>query len=137
MRMATQEAPSRSQGRLTPPAAPAISPLDIQVLENPITLVDPQLGRAAEAAIRRVLQHEALGTLQVRFRVCRDEDDAEGLRFVCKVENPPRVPLEGGLPVWRWWSPLLSSAEDLRASLADGLQVRRERLVSSSGQPAA
>jgi hypothetical protein len=132
--MATQEAPTRSRSRFVPPTADLIPPTDIRVLENPITLQNPALGRAAEQEIGHALQDEHLGTLHVRFRVCRDED--EGLRFVCKVENPPAIPIEGSLPVWRWWSPLLSSAEELRAALAEGLQVRRQRLVSSSRYPA-
>ena len=125
MRMATQDAPVRTR-RFVPPA---VSLADIQVLENPIVAQSPQLGRAVEEEIRRALQSEPLGTVQVRFRVCRDED--EGMRFICKVENPPAVDVEGRLPAWRWWSPLLSSAEDLRKALAEGLQARRQRLASS------
>jgi hypothetical protein len=135
VRMATQDAPGRSRRFVPPVPAEAAPRAEIQVLENPIFQQSPPLGRAVEEEIRRALQNEPLGTLQVRFRVCRDED--EGLRFICKVENPPTVDVEGSFPAWRWWSPLLSSAEDLRKALAEGLQVRRQRLASSSRHSAA
>jgi hypothetical protein len=134
MRMATQDASSRAR-RYVPPAPPAAVRAEIQVLENPILQQSPVLGRAVEDEIRRALQSEPLGTLQVRFRVCRDED--EGMQFICKVENPPSVDAVDGSPGWRWWSPLLASAEDLRDALAEGLQVRQQRLASSSRHSAA
>jgi hypothetical protein len=133
MRMATQDASSRAR-HFVPPAPAAAERAQIQVLENPILQQSPVLGRAVEDEIRRALQSEPLGTLQVRFRVCRDED--EGLRFICKVENPPSVDALDS-PAWRWWSPLLTSAEDLRKALAEGLQVRQQRLASSSRHSAA
>ena len=134
MRMATQETPVRSR-RSSPPVLSPATAAEIQVIENPILQQSPQLGRAVEEEVRRALRNEPLGLVQVRFRVCREED--EGMRFICKVENPPAVEVEGGLPAWRWWSPLLSSVEDLGAALAEGLQVRRQRLASSSRFPAA
>lgn len=135
MRMATQDASSRARRFVPPPALPVAPRAEIQVVENPILQQSPALGRAVEDEIRRVLQDEPLGTLQVRFRVCRDED--EGMRFICKVENPPTVDVEGSAPAWRWWSPLLASAEELRKALVEGLQVRRQRLASSSRHSAA
>lgn len=135
MRMATQAASGRIR-RLRSPVVPPTPPTEIQVLENPVALQSPQLGRAVEQELRAALQNEGLGTVQVRFRVCRD-DEGEGMRFICKVENPPTVDLDRSASAWRWWSPLLGSAEDLGMALAEGLQVRRQRATSSSRYPAA
>ena len=92
----------------------------------------PALAAEVEQDVRRALADEDLGSVQVRFRVC--QDDAEGLRFICKVENPPRVDGEGAAPSWRWWSPLLETAQQFRDSLDEGLKVRRLRLEASAGR---
>jgi hypothetical protein len=63
--------------------------------------------------------------------VCQEE--AEGLRFICKVENPPRVDGDGGAPPWRWWSPLLETSGQFRESLEEGLKIRRHRLSFAAG----
>lgn len=102
---------------------------EVNLLDNPLRGQDPSLARAVESILRDVLQGEDLGTVDVRFRVCREPE--EGLRFICKVENPPfaddlparRVPL-------RWWSPLMETAQDFRAALTDAMDVRRQRLAS-------
>jgi hypothetical protein len=98
----------------------------IHVLDNPLASQDPSLARAVEATLHDVLDAEDLGVLEVRFRVCREAD--EGLRFICKVENPPVAEIveRPRLPL-RWWSPLMDSVQDLRSALQDALQVRRER----------
>jgi hypothetical protein len=101
----------------------------IEILENPIHRHDPELGSAVETELRRILAGEGVGQVSVRFRVCRDESD--GFRFICKVENPPRVDTEVMMP-WRWWSPLLETADDFAAALEDGLRVRRARLAASA-----
>ena len=101
----------------------------IEILENPIHRADPTLGSAVETELRRILAGENVGPVGVRFRVCRDE--ADGFRFICKVENPPRVDTEVMMP-WRWWSPLLETADDFAAALEDGLRVRRARLTAAS-----
>jgi hypothetical protein len=79
-----------------------------------------------EATLHDVLDAEDLGVLEVRFRVCREAE--EGLRFICKVENPPvaEISEKPRLPL-RWWSPLMESVQDLRSALQEALQVRRER----------
>jgi len=102
----------------------------VEIVENPIVAQDPALGAEVEAQVRHVLRDEDLGPVQVRFRVCREE--AEGLRFICKVENPPRVDGDGNAPPWRWWSPLLETPTQFRESLEEGLQVRRHRLALSA-----
>jgi hypothetical protein len=98
----------------------------IQVLDNPLAQQDASLAKAVEATLHDVLGPEELGVLEVRFRVCREPD--EGLRFICKVENPPVAEIveRQGLPM-RWWSPLMESVQDLRSALQEALQVRRER----------
>jgi hypothetical protein len=107
--------------------APGHFASQVEIVENPIVGQDPALGAEVEAQVRRALLHEDLGPVQVRFRVCREE--AEGLRFICKVENPPRVDGDGGAPPWRWWSPLLETPAQFRESLEEGLKIRRDRLA--------
>ncbi len=99
----------------------------IDVLANPLGSEDPDLARAVEADVRRLLKDEDVGPVEVRFCVCRDETD--GLRFICKVENPP-CDGEDGRAQWRWWSPFMKTAEDFRSAIEDGLRVRRERLAN-------
>ena len=104
------------------------APEAIEILDNPIFAHDARLAVEVEDALRRVLAAEDLGAVQVRFRVCR-EDDHHVMRFICKVENPPRVDGDGAPPPWRWWSPLLETAEEFRDSLLEGLKIRRQRLA--------
>ena len=99
----------------------------IDIVANPLGSEDPQLARAVEGAVRRLLKDEDVGPVEVRFRVCRDESD--GLQFVCKVENPP-FDGEDRRAQWRWWSPLMKTAEDFRSAFEDGLRLRRERLAN-------
>ena len=127
MTLATQPT-ARSRARLSPVTAgraPGEGPGGIEIVENPIHGHDPALALAVEEELRRVLRDESLGSVTVRFRICEDEDDA--FQFICKVENPPRVDTDDRAP-WRWWSPLLETAEQFAASLEDGLRVRRARL---------
>jgi hypothetical protein len=108
---------------------------DVNVLDNPLAEHDPALAAAVESTLAEVLGAEGLGEVEVRFRVCHEHD--QGLRFICKVENPP-VPefeLRRRLP-WRWWSPLMETAQDFRAALLDALRVRRERLAALGMPPA-
>ena len=121
----------RSRARLSPAAISRVpdEPCRIEIVENPIHRHDPALASAVEEEVRRVLRDESLGTVTVRFRVCRD--DADGFKFICKVENPPSVDTDVMMP-WRWWSPLLETAEGFRAALEDGLRVRRARLATTA-----
>jgi hypothetical protein len=133
MALATQHT-GRSRVRLAALPTPIPSPLAsrVEIIENPIAGQNPRLGAEVEEQVQQALRDEDLGPVQVRFRVCRDESD--GLRFICKVENPPRVDDGGGAPPWRWWSPLLETAQQFRESLEEGLKIRRSRLdlVASS-----
>jgi hypothetical protein len=99
----------------------------VEIVENPIMGQNPRLGAEVEEEVHRALRDQDLGSVQVRFRVCRD--DTDGLKFICKVENPPRVDGDGAAPPWRWWSPLLETAQEFRESLDEGLKVRRHRLA--------
>ena len=103
------------------------SAVRIDIVENPLLSHDPRLGMQVEEELRRALAAEDLGAVTVRFRVCRDDQDA--VKFICKVENPPRVESEGVPPSWRWWSPLLETAQDFRRCLDEGLKIRRHRLA--------
>jgi hypothetical protein len=126
MTLATQTI-ARSHARLTVTTSRLENEASshIQILENPIHRHDPALAIALEEALRRILRDESLGFVAVRFRACTDEDGT--FQFICKVENPPRVDVDGMVP-WRWWSPLLETAEQFAAALQDGLRVRRARL---------
>jgi hypothetical protein len=97
----------------------------IDIVANPLGAEDPRLARTVEADLRRLLSGEDVGPVEVRFRVCRD-DEADGLRFICKVENPP-FDGESVRGQWRWWSPLMTTAEEFRSALQEGLRMRRER----------
>lgn len=130
MALATQHT-GRSRAKLS--AIPGIGypSSRVEIVENPIVGQNPRLGGELEEEVHRALRDEDLGSVQVRFRVCRDESD--GLKFICKVENPPRVDGDGATPPWRWWSPLLETAQEFRESLDEGLKVRRHRLAVSAG----
>jgi hypothetical protein len=118
----------RSQGpRIAP--APARPESAIEILENRLVGHDADLASAVEDEVRRALAPEGLGTVQVRFGVCRDDED--GLRFICKVENPPRREVDSADLPWRWWSPLMESLGDFQAALGEGLRIRRERLAAA------
>jgi hypothetical protein len=130
MTLATQPT-VRSRPRLSPVTAARMTSEEtsfIEIVENPIHRHDAALGAAVEEHLRRILRDESLGAVAVRFRVCRD--DAGEFQFICKVENPPRVDTDVAMP-WRWWSPLLASAEEFAAALEDGLRARRARLSTS------
>ena len=129
MSMATQPLTSRPRLTVAVPRAAREDASRVEILENPIHRHDATLGAAVESELRRILGAEGVGHVTVRFRVCQDESDA--FRFICKVENPPRVDTEVMMP-WRWWSPLLENAEDFAAALEDGLRVRRMRLTSAT-----
>jgi hypothetical protein len=131
MAMATQQT-GRNRARLSALPAAGHAGSRIEIVENPIVAQNPALAADVEEEVHRALRDEDLGSVQVRFRVC--QDDSEGLRFICKVENPPRVDGDGAAPPWRWWSPLLESAQQFRESLEEGLKVRRHRLALASGR---
>ena len=127
MTLATQTT-TRSRARLssvTPSRSSGEDACRSESVENPLHRHDPALAAAVEEQLRLLLRDETLGIVAVRFRVCRDEHDA--FRFICKVENPPRVDTDVIVP-WRWWSPLMESAANFGAALEDGLRIRRARL---------
>ena len=127
MTLATQM-PARSRARLNTvtTSRPGEESCRIEIAENPIHRHDGALGKDVEDRLRALLAEETLGSVTVRFRVCRD--DSDGFQFICKIENPPRVETDLLVP-WRWWSPLMASAEEFSAALEEGLRVRRARLT--------
>jgi hypothetical protein len=127
MTFATQM-PARSRARLSTVTASrqGEESCRIEIVENPIHRLDAALAGEIEGRLRALLAEETLGSVTVRFRVCRDESD--GFQFICKIENPPRVETDL-LIAWRWWSPLMASADDFSVALEEGLRVRRARLT--------
>jgi len=105
----------------------------VHILDNPLGAEDPGLARTVESVARHLLKADDVGPVEVRFRVCREE--GHELRFICRVENPPWEG-EGRPEQWRWWSPLMETADDFRAALEEGLRVRRDRLAGE-GRPAS
>ena len=57
----------------------------IEILDNPIAAEQPALARSLEAELRRLLKDADVGTVEVRFRVCRDGTAGEAVRFICKA----------------------------------------------------
>lgn len=119
---------TRALARDVPGRAAALS--TVSVIENPLAAQNPALGKAVEEEARGVLGSQTLGRLEVRFRVCRDE--AEGLKFICKVESPAPADLHEDGSQWRWWSPLMETAADFRAALLDAVEIRRQRLAAQA-----
>lgn len=97
-------------------------PVEVEVVENPLTLVDVAMGAAAEQQIRELLAGEDMARVEVRLRLCRLDDAATV--FICKLDYAG----DGERGPWRWWSPLLETPEGLRESLQEALAVRRRRL---------
>jgi hypothetical protein len=94
----------------------------VHVLENGVAVYDPELGSVVERQVFDLLAREDMGRVEVRFRLCKDE--ADDVRFICKIDYPGDVEQKGG---WRWWSPLLSTPGELRLALEEGLELRRLR----------
>ena len=117
---------SRASARTAAPR-PAAPRSAVAILENPLAAQNPDLAREIEQEARGILGAQDLGRLEVRFRVCRDE--AEGLKFICKVESPAPADLQQEAVQWRWWSPLMESAQDFRDALLDAIEIRRQRLA--------
>jgi hypothetical protein len=115
--MASRSVPARAAARSA-----------VEIVENPLAAQNPILAREVEQDVRGILGAQDLGRLEVRFRVCRDE--AEGLKFICKVEGPAPADLHQEATQWRWWSPLMESAQEFRDALLDAIEIRRQRLAA-------
>jgi len=99
---------------------------DVEFAANPLRILDPALGAAAERVVAAALAEgppSELGRIAVRFGVV-PPDDGAALRFVCKVECTGAH----GQPPWRWWSSLASEPSRLGRDLARCLERRRRRL---------
>ena len=102
----------------------------VSIVENPLVAQNPALAREIEQEARGILGSQDFGRLEVRFRVCRDQ--AEGLKFICKVESPAPADLHQEATQWRWWSPLMESVQDFRDALVDAIEIRRQRLAAQA-----
>ena len=122
----------QGRSRMVPRTASArpIARSVVSILENPLAAQNPELAHEIEQDVRGILGAQDLGRLEVRFRVCRDE--AEGLKFICKVESPAPADLHREAAQWRWWSPLMESAQDFRDALLEAIEIRRQRLATQS-----
>jgi len=94
----------------------------VQFKENPIQKISAPLGESFEETVWKLLRHEDMNPIQVRFGVWREGPD--GMKFVCKVEHASnrRVP-------WSWWSGLVRTPQDLANELTRALAARRKRQV--------
>jgi hypothetical protein len=128
VRQSTGQGRARTAARESLAKDPASG--SVSIVENPISVQNPALGRAVEDEARRILGTHDLGRLEVRFRVCRDEP--EGIKFICKVESPAPADLHQDGVQWRWWSPLMETAQDFRAALLEAIEIRRQRLATQS-----
>ena len=99
-------------------------------MENPLVAQNPALARAIEEEARGILGSQDLGP--PRGALSRVPREAEGLRFICKVEGPAPADLHQDAVQWRWWSPLMETAQDFRAALLDALELRRQRLAAQA-----
>jgi hypothetical protein len=94
----------------------------VHILENGVASSDPDLGLEVERHVLELLTPEDMAGIEVRFRLCRDE--ADDVKFICKVDYPGDVEHKGA---WRWWSPLLTTPGELHMALEEGLEMRRRR----------
>jgi hypothetical protein len=104
----------------------------IEVRENGIASHDGDTAEAMEHAVWDVLSAHDLPPVQVRLGAWRGAGEP---RYVCKIEA--RTLGEGGVPPWRWWSPIVGSSEELTAWLLQMLQARaiRPRARRSPSRP--
>lgn len=130
MASAVGQSVGHGRSRTMPRSAPArpAARSAISIVENPLVTQNPALAREIELEARGILGAHDLGRLEVRFRVCRDQ--AAGLKFICKVESPAPADLQQEATQWRWWSPLMESAQDFREALLDAIEIRRQRLTA-------
>ena len=87
-----------------------------------------EVARDLERAVREAVG-ETEEPLDVRFGAWHGEDGR--LLFFCKVESPPAGPFSDE-EQWRWWSPLVESADELRDALRVAVARRRLSSVASS-----
>jgi hypothetical protein len=107
----------------------------IEVRENAIAVHDADLAEAMEHAVWDVLSGHDLPPVQVRLGSwCGASGER---RYLCKVEA--RTLGQGGIPPWRWWSPMVCDADEVATWLQDMLQSREPGLRPrvDSGRPPA
>lgn len=97
---------------------------NIEVRENAVWVEDGETADALETAVWELLSAHELPPVQVRLGTWRGE---AGRRFVCKVEA--KTLGQGGVPPWRWWSPMVTNADELSVWLEGLLHDRGVRPV--------
>ena len=111
-------------------ALPARQRLEQRILfpEGSAWAEDTPLASAFKDALCDALLTEDLERIQVRCSVARDE--ADSLRFMCKVDYAGDGGATGVLAYpWSWWSPLMEKPEELGVELRRALKSRRERMA--------
>jgi hypothetical protein len=101
---------------------------NIEFRENPVWSEDAETADALEQVAWELLSAHELPPLHVRLGTWRGEPGTR--RFVCKVEA--KTLGEGGVPPWRWWSPILGSVDELATWLQHVLQDRGVRVARRS-----
>jgi hypothetical protein len=103
----------------------------IQFPEESAWVRDMPVAAAFKSALGDALRFEDAERLRVRCSVAREE--ANGLRFLCKVDITADI-AQGGPAgyAWSWWSSLVEKPEDLVAELRRALRQRHERLRAAS-----
>jgi hypothetical protein len=106
----------------------------IQFPEESAWVRDMPVAAAFKNALGDALRFEDADRLRVRCSVARDE--ANGLRFMCKVDVNADMAQEGPAGhAWSWWSPLAERPEDLVAELRRALRLRQARLRAARPRP--
>lgn len=105
----------------------------VRVVEDRLSGQHPQLGRAVEREVCRLLGGEDMETVHVRFRDYRSAGEGA---FVCQVEYPGVASLYAEKAPWTWWSSVLRGPEELREELAEALLHRRRRMGLPVGRHA-
>jgi hypothetical protein len=97
---------------------------------------DTPVASAFHEALCDALLGEDPERLRVRCGVTRDE--ANALRFMCKVEYAADASADGPAGyAWSWWSPLVETPQQLVAEVRGALRQRRDRLNGRTRRPRA
>jgi hypothetical protein len=127
---------TRRKEAFTPDPTPAVQDVReriqtrIQFPQGSAWAEDTPLASAFKEALCEALLTEDIERIRVRCGVARDE--ANSLRFMCKVEYAGDDANRGlaSYP-WSWWSPLMEKPEELGAELRRALRSRHEKMTSA------
>jgi hypothetical protein len=100
-------------------------------ISRPPQSTSREMNLSLEEAVRAGLRGTS-EPLDVQFGTWLADDGH--VQFVCRVEAPPADPFAGETQ-WRWWSPLVDDANELREALeaAVASRHRARRAVGPSG----